>query len=73
MAKKFSVVFDDQNTQRIETMAQRLRVPPDGLLLHFLLEKLSELEANGQKRNRRLVGKTETERTGSVPAYRCSD
>jgi hypothetical protein len=44
MAKKFSVVFNDRNAERIETVARRLKVQPDSLLLHFLLEKLTELE-----------------------------
>jgi hypothetical protein len=61
MGKRFSVVFDERNTDRIEAMASRLRVQPDGLLLHFLLEKLAEVEGittkpkkeniNGQKAN----------------------
>jgi hypothetical protein len=47
MAKKFSVVFNDHNADRIETVARRLKVQPDSLLLHFLLEKLTELEQPG--------------------------
>jgi hypothetical protein len=44
MARKFSVVFNDRNAERVEKMAQRLKTQPDSLLLHFLLEKLTELE-----------------------------
>jgi hypothetical protein len=44
MAKKFSVVFNDRNAERIERMAQRLKTEPNSLLCGFLLEKLTELE-----------------------------
>jgi hypothetical protein len=44
MARRFSVTFDDTRADRIERMAQRLKTQPDSLLLHFLLEKLTELE-----------------------------
>jgi hypothetical protein len=41
---RFSIVFDERNTRRVESAAERLKVRPDSLLLHFLLEKLSEIE-----------------------------
>jgi hypothetical protein len=44
MARRFSVVFNEENAQRVETVADRLKVKPDSLLLHFLLEKLTEIE-----------------------------
>jgi hypothetical protein len=44
MGRRFSVTFDDTRAERIERMAQRLKTQPDSLLLHFLLEKLTELE-----------------------------